>query len=1023
MNFSVTKLVLIGLTCFLANTQVSADARIYEQSIEMDTYSFSDPDPVAKPGKIYPYFRFDGFTNEPKLKSWKMIVLENDFIKVWVAPEIGGKVWRAIEKSTGRDFVYFNDVVKYRAVAMRGPWTSGGIEFNFGTVGHTVSVATPVDYTIRANEDGSVSCIVGDYDFSAQTRWSVEIRLGANQAYFTTKANWHNLGPLPTSYYHWTNAAARASGDLEFSFPGSHYIGHGTEREAWPLYGDKNLSWYHQNDFGSYKSYHVLGEFSEFFGGYYHDENFGFGHWAPYDEKPGKKLWIWGLSREGMIWEDLLTDNNGQYVEWQSGKLFNQPDLPSSLTPFKHRTFAPGDSDSMIEYWFPLVESGPADFVAGLLVFGLEQDSEGVRVSIQALSDVTDSLSAFRQDDLLDSREIDLKTLETSEFLLTGVKMESLNLTLGSSGQIFKAAANSKILERPLEIDSDFDFTSEYGLFEAAGELEAQRLYSAALEAYLELYKKAPSFTPVLNRIASIYYRRADYDQTLYFSRKALSRNTYDAEANYLYGLAQSQLGDLDDALSGFAVAAADPKFRVPAYIQLAKHAIRGGNAQRALNYAQKAIDFNNSSLTGWQLKTMALRELGRQAELAVALEKIESLDPTYLFVPFERTLGKSHKIAKQIVLDSSGNEFRTQSLLELALIYFEAGDDGLALRVLSFADPHPIVAYWQAYLMSKSGQAEEASKKLRSAATISPHLVFPFRRETLKVLEFAKHQMHDWQLNYYLALIYVQLDRNKEALNELLVAGDRSGYAPFYLFRSRHSPETQEKDIEKALRLAPTDWRVQHSAADYWSGERGDKHAEMALRLNPNSSRLILDQAERFFRKGELAKGFDFLELQTVLPNEGLSSIRYQYHRYSIVAALDALAKKDTVSATSYLEQSRSWPENLGSGRPYQPDERIADFLMAHIAGLDGDSDQANRYLSKLLGSLAQQSETSILQLVAAQRLGETEALNRLNTGFASDSNEMLQSVVKTFNDLPDAGLINDIELVELLLADKKDQ
>jgi hypothetical protein len=29
--------------------------------------------------------------------------------------------------------VLYNNVVKFRDIAMRGPWTSGGIEFNFGT--------------------------------------------------------------------------------------------------------------------------------------------------------------------------------------------------------------------------------------------------------------------------------------------------------------------------------------------------------------------------------------------------------------------------------------------------------------------------------------------------------------------------------------------------------------------------------------------------------------------------------------------------------------------------------------------------------------------------------------------------------------------------------------------------------------------------------------------------------------------------------------------------------------------------
>ena len=44
------------------------------------TYDYSDPDPIARPGAIYPYYRFDGYTNKPVNKEWKVVELENEFI-------------------------------------------------------------------------------------------------------------------------------------------------------------------------------------------------------------------------------------------------------------------------------------------------------------------------------------------------------------------------------------------------------------------------------------------------------------------------------------------------------------------------------------------------------------------------------------------------------------------------------------------------------------------------------------------------------------------------------------------------------------------------------------------------------------------------------------------------------------------------------------------------------------------------------------------------------------------------------
>ena len=99
-------------------------ATIREEMVPMKTYMFSDPDPVPNISRIYPYFRFDGFTAHPVMRNWKMVILENPYIKVYVCPDIGGKVWGATEKSTGKAFLYYNHVVKFRDVAMRGPWTS-----------------------------------------------------------------------------------------------------------------------------------------------------------------------------------------------------------------------------------------------------------------------------------------------------------------------------------------------------------------------------------------------------------------------------------------------------------------------------------------------------------------------------------------------------------------------------------------------------------------------------------------------------------------------------------------------------------------------------------------------------------------------------------------------------------------------------------------------------------------------------------------------------------------------------------
>src|SRR3954452_6709199 len=95
--------VWILLSAFVSFSQQNSTVREYKQVFR--TYPFSDPDPVPDISKIYPYYRFDGYTDNPVNKEWKVVELENDFIKVMILPEIGGKIWAAIEKSTGKSFI------------------------------------------------------------------------------------------------------------------------------------------------------------------------------------------------------------------------------------------------------------------------------------------------------------------------------------------------------------------------------------------------------------------------------------------------------------------------------------------------------------------------------------------------------------------------------------------------------------------------------------------------------------------------------------------------------------------------------------------------------------------------------------------------------------------------------------------------------------------------------------------------------------------------------------------------------
>ena len=322
----------------------------------LPSYGFADPDPVPRTAAdYYPYFRYDSYAVEPEKRRWQTVELESDRMKITIVPEVGGKVWGAYDKKSGIDFIYFNHVAKFRDIAMRGPWSSGGIEFNFGKMGHAPYVSAPVEWHVRTNADGSVSCLVGGTEWLCRSLWQVEVRLVDGEDRFTTHTTWFNASGMRQPYYQWMNAAFHGGGETHYFFPGMNWIGHGGEAHAWPVEDGHDLSVYSQNAIPGYledhRAMHVINGDNRYFGVWWPHLAVGALHENRTDEKYGRKIWMWGLSRQGAIWEGLLTDADGPYVELQSGRGLQQPNANFWRTPFKFGVFEPGITDSFVESW------------------------------------------------------------------------------------------------------------------------------------------------------------------------------------------------------------------------------------------------------------------------------------------------------------------------------------------------------------------------------------------------------------------------------------------------------------------------------------------------------------------------------------------------------------------------------------------------------------------------------------------------------------------------------------------------
>lgn len=914
------------------------------------TYGFSDPDPIAKVGMIYPYYRFDGYTNNPVNKEWKVVELENDFIKVMILPEIGGKIWGAWEKSTGKPFLYYNQVVKFRDIAMRGAWTSGGIEANYGIIGHTPNCATPVDYLTEKKSDGSVSCYIGTLDLLTQTYWTIEINLPADKGYFTTKSFWYNSSPLEQPYYTWMNTGIKAKGNLEFIYPGNRYIGHNGEYGDWKINSSnkKDISFYENNNFGSYKSYHVFGKYTDFFGGYWHDDDFGMGRYATHDEKAGKKIWIWGLSQQGMIWDKLLTDTDGQYVEVQSGRLFNQTADLSTFTPFKHRGFAPATTDTWTEYWFPVKETKGFVKASELGAMNVRVERGYLKIDFSPLQDLSEVLSISERGKSIYSKQINLHTLKTfSDSIQFSGDANGLVVTLGDTKFIYNSDASSDVLSRPVDGPKNFDWNSTYGTYLQAKENIRQRYYPQAEEKLKTCLTKDPNFLPALADMAMLQFRNSEYQKSLEFALHALRIDTYDPSANFYYGLANAQLGNITDAKDGFDIAASSVEYRGAAYLELSKIYFREQNYLRAIHYANKSLEVNTSNIDAHQLLALIYRITNRENEFKNSLAILRQLNPLNHFVRFEEYQSSKTPDAKNKFTFFIRNEMPQETYLQLADWYWSLGRLKESLDILSLSPPHPEIYYWMARLKDQL-KDNDADEFIKRANSISPQLVFPFRSRSKEVLSWVIDKSPDWKPKYYLGLIYWISDEEKA--RELFNKCGTPDFAPFHAAKAALMKEHSIENLQYAGKVDPSSWRYGKLLINQFiSNKDYPKALAVAKEYNkkfPQDFRLSMLLAKALLLNKQYKACTDLLAKTSILPYEGATEGRQLYREAWLMQAVEHIKSKNYTNALNAVNTSKLWPENLGVGKPY--DEDIDSQLENYIESLCMEKSRPEKAIQK---------------------------------------------------------------------------
>lgn len=994
------KMLILLCATSLLQPLFAQQATVTETVETVKTYPFSDPDPVADPSDLfYPYFRFDGFSAKGTDRQWKVVSLENDYIKLTLFPEIGGKIWGAVDKTTGKEFIYNNHVVKFRDIAMRGPWTSGGIEFNFGIIGHAPTSSTPVDYVTRQKPDGSVSCYVSSYELVTRTLWTVEVNLPKDKAYFTTTTTWHNSSSIDQPYYQWMNAGYPAAGNAEFCYPGTNYIGHGGELHSFPLDEQgRDISWYEKNDFGNSKSYHIVGKYNDFYGAYWHDNDFGSIHHADYDEKLGMKIFLWGLSREGGIWEDLLTDTDGQYIELQSGRMYNQPASNSSLTPYKHTAFGPQATDRWTEYWFPVKGIKGVSKASRIGALNVLREDGFLKLYFSPLQKLSTTIKLYEGEKEVNSIPLNCGVLETwkdSIPLNKAVAAGRLKVVVGEDLLVYSEVPSDNITSRPKQLPADFDWNSVYGLYTQGEQWMNQKVLDKAEKFLQASLEKDPYFVPALTDLASLYYRQGRYDEALARCKTALSINTYDGDVNYLYGLCNMALGNHTDAKDGFSVASYSPGVRSAAYEKLAEMYLMDRNWAKAEHYALKSKEFNQMNLSADHVLMVVYRKTNQPEKAKALIDPLLEDLPLYHAARFEQLYqgeGSGHPIDDLQSLIR--NELPFETYMELAEWYESVGCTEEALSLLSCAGNYPIALYKQAYLLHQAGNDDESRGMLQRAGALSPAMVFPFRPSSLKALEWAKTVQPDWKIDYYEALIRWANQDKAKAL-ELLENCGEADYAPFYLSRaSLKEGESRLADLLKAEQIEMS-WRTGFALINHYvANNQWQKAVETGKKYTkkyPSNYYIGLKYAKALCETGQYQPCISLLNRMQVLPNEGSYAGRAVYREANLYRAMEQLSHKNYKQVMKSVEASKEWPENLGVGKPYDDmiDSRLEDYLEAKAAAGQGDSRKASALLSAVAGYKTSRSyfgSGNLLSALALRESGKVQEADRMVAAWSTD-------------------------------------
>jgi len=174
------------------------------------------PDSVAEDlgnaPRILPYRMQDRYSRSRPALSLKTIVMENEYLKATFVPEYGGRLWSLFDKVQNRELLMANPVLQPGNLAIRNAWLSGGIEWNFGAIGHTYFTCDNVWTAILKDENGEEFVRIYEFERAKENVWQADFHLPAGSRQLFSHIKVQNPSRTDSTTYWWTNIAIPEDG-------------------------------------------------------------------------------------------------------------------------------------------------------------------------------------------------------------------------------------------------------------------------------------------------------------------------------------------------------------------------------------------------------------------------------------------------------------------------------------------------------------------------------------------------------------------------------------------------------------------------------------------------------------------------------------------------------------------------------------------------------------------------------------------------------------------------------------------